>query len=67
MRDFLLLARPVPENRESVNVDEVAEEVVENIKLSNEWKEGIKLNQNIFQVKTQPLPIKNKSGKLFKI
>lgn len=47
VRDFLLLARPVPVDREPVNVDEVAEEVVENIKLSNEWKEGIHLINNI--------------------
>ncbi len=43
VRDFLLLARPVPEVREQVNVDEVAEEVMENIKMSNEWTEDIKI------------------------
>ena len=43
VRDFLLLARPVPEVREHVNVDEVAEEVIENIKMSNEWTEDIKI------------------------
>ncbi len=43
VRDFLLLARPVPESREPVNVDEVAEEVVENLQMSNEWTEGIKI------------------------
>ncbi len=43
VRDFLMLARPVPATRENVDVDEVAEEVVENIKMSNEWKEGISL------------------------
>jgi two-component system, NtrC family, sensor histidine kinase PilS len=43
VRDFLLLARPVPEARESINVDEVAGEVVESIKMSNEWTEDIKI------------------------
>jgi two-component system sensor histidine kinase PilS (NtrC family) len=43
VRDFLLLARPVPEVREQVNVDEVAEEVIENIKMLNEWTEDIKI------------------------
>ncbi len=43
VRDFLLLARPVPEAREPVNVDEVADEVVENIKMSKEWTEDIKI------------------------
>jgi two-component system sensor histidine kinase PilS (NtrC family) len=43
VRDFLLLARPVPEVREQVNVDEVAEEVMENIKMLNEWTEDIKI------------------------
>ena len=36
VRDFLLLARPIPVSRELVDVNEVAEEVLENIKLSNE-------------------------------
>ena len=43
VRDFLLLARPVPEVREQINVDEVAEEVIENIKMLNEWTEDIKI------------------------
>lgn len=43
VRDFLLLARPVPEVREHVNVDEVAEEVIENIKMLNEWTDNIKI------------------------
>lgn len=46
VRDFLMLARPVPATREPVDVDEVAEEVVENIKMSNEWKEGVNLVKN---------------------
>lgn len=41
VRDFLMLARPVPENREPVPVDEVLDEVVENIKMSDEWTENI--------------------------
>ncbi|MEE9911143.1 MAG: PAS domain S-box protein [Deltaproteobacteria bacterium] len=43
VRDFLLLARPVPVTRESVSVDEVAEEVAENLKMLNEWPEDIKI------------------------
>jgi two-component system, NtrC family, sensor histidine kinase PilS len=43
VRDFLMLARPVPEVRENVNVDEVAEEVLENIKMSDEWMEDINI------------------------
>ena len=43
VRDFLLLARPVPQIREPVSLPEIAEEVIENIRLSNEWTEGIKI------------------------
>ncbi len=43
VRDFLLLARPVPEIRELVNVDDIAEEVMENIKISKEWTEDIRI------------------------
>jgi two-component system sensor histidine kinase PilS (NtrC family) len=43
VRDFLLLARPVPDAREAVNINEIAEEVVENIKMSGEWTEDIKI------------------------
>lgn len=45
VRDFLLLARPVPETREPVNVDEVADEVLENTKMSNERARKIKINK----------------------
>ena len=48
VRDFLLLARPVPEAREPVNVDEVADEVVENMKMSKEWSEDIKVVKKYF-------------------
>ena len=43
VRDFLMLARPVPETREPINVNEVIEDVVESIKISNEWTEDIKI------------------------
>jgi len=43
VRDFLLLARPVPDAREAVNINEIAEEVMENIKMSGEWTEDIKI------------------------
>ena len=43
VRDFLMLARPVPEAKEPVNVADIAEEVIENIKMSNEWTGDIKI------------------------
>jgi two-component system sensor histidine kinase PilS (NtrC family) len=43
VRDFLLLARPVPDVRELVNVDEIAEEVIETIKLSSDWTDEVKI------------------------
>ena len=47
VRDFLLLARPVPESREYVNVNEVVDEVLENIKMSVEWKQDIKCVKSV--------------------
>jgi two-component system sensor histidine kinase PilS (NtrC family) len=41
VRDFLLLARPLPEIRESVCVDEVADEILEQIKMSKDWNPGV--------------------------
>ncbi len=43
VRDFLLLARPIPLSRELVDVNIVAEEVLENMKLSSEWSSKIKI------------------------
>jgi len=43
VRDFLLLARPIPTSRELVNLNEVAEEVLENIKLNDDWTSAIKI------------------------
>ena len=43
VRDFLLLARPIPLSRELVDVNMVAEEVLENMKLSSEWSSKIKI------------------------
>lgn len=45
VRDFLMLSRPVPEARESVDVDEVAGEVLENLKIANEWPQDIMLSR----------------------
>ncbi|HPD55713.1 MAG TPA: ATP-binding protein [Smithellaceae bacterium] len=45
VRDFLLLARPLPTTREMVKVNDVIEEVVENVKLSKDWSDNIKINQ----------------------
>jgi two-component system sensor histidine kinase PilS (NtrC family) len=46
-RDFLLLARSVPASRESVDLKEVIEEVLEHIKLSPEWKDEIRVEKKI--------------------
>ena len=43
VRDFLLLACPVPISRELVDINEIAEEVLENMKLSNEWSNEVKI------------------------
>ena len=43
VRDFLLLARPIPTSRESVDLNEVVEEVLENIKLTDDWTSAIKI------------------------
>jgi two-component system sensor histidine kinase PilS (NtrC family) len=43
VRDFLLLARPIPTSRELVDLNEVAEEVLENIKLNDDWTSAIKI------------------------
>jgi two-component system sensor histidine kinase PilS (NtrC family) len=44
VHDFLLLARPIPVTRELIAVNEIMEDVLENIKLSNEWRDGISVN-----------------------
>lgn len=43
VRDFLLLARPIPETREIVDVDDIVEEILEQIKMSMDWKPGIRV------------------------
>ena len=43
VRDFLLLARPLPETRESVCVDDMVDEIMEQIKMSKDWKPGIRV------------------------
>ena len=47
VRDFLLLARPVPEARQSIRLNDVAEEVVESVKMSADWTEDIRLEKKI--------------------
>jgi two-component system sensor histidine kinase PilS (NtrC family) len=47
VRDFLLLARPLPPTREMVRVNDVIEEVIENVKLSKDWTDGIKINKKL--------------------
>jgi two-component system sensor histidine kinase PilS (NtrC family) len=43
VRDFLLLARSVPVKRELVNINEIADDVIENMKLSPFWSDNIKV------------------------
>ncbi len=43
VRDFLSLARPVPASRELVDLNEVIEEVLENIKVNKNWTNKIKI------------------------
>lgn len=45
VRNFLLLARSVPASREMVDVNEIFEETLENMKLSNKWNEKIKIKK----------------------
>ena len=44
VRDFLVLARPIPVIRELVNVNEIAVDVLENIKLSKDWTDKIEIS-----------------------
>jgi two-component system sensor histidine kinase PilS (NtrC family) len=43
VRDFLLLARSIPTSRELIDLIEVVEEVLENIKLTDDWTSAIKI------------------------
>jgi two-component system sensor histidine kinase PilS (NtrC family) len=43
VRDFLALACPIPISRELVDINKIAEEVLENIKLSNDWSNAVKI------------------------
>ncbi|MGV8059218.1 MAG: ATP-binding protein [Smithellaceae bacterium] len=47
VRDFLLLARPIPAIRELVDVNDTALEVLENIKLSKDWTSQIEINYSL--------------------
>ncbi|MFA5322542.1 MAG: ATP-binding protein [Smithella sp.] len=47
VRNFLLLARSVPSSREPVDINEVVVEILENLRLSKEWDDKIKIN-NMF-------------------
>jgi two-component system sensor histidine kinase PilS (NtrC family) len=46
VRDFLMLARPIPVSRQVIDIVDVVEEVVENIRMSGDWKEGVDLKRN---------------------
>ena len=53
VRDFLLLARPLPITREMVDIEEVVEEAIENLKLSKDWSRHIKIKKVFYhQIKT---------------
>jgi len=45
VRDFLLLARPIPEKRESVNVNHIADEILESTKMANQQKKNVKMTK----------------------
>ncbi|HNS57225.1 MAG TPA: ATP-binding protein [Smithellaceae bacterium] len=44
VRDFLLLAKPIPVVREVIDVNETAVDVLENMKLSKDWTNDIKID-----------------------
>jgi two-component system sensor histidine kinase PilS (NtrC family) len=44
VHDFLLLARPIPATRDLIAINEIMEDVLENIKLSHEWRDSITVN-----------------------
>ncbi len=43
VRDFLLLARPIPVTRELLDINEITVDVLENIKLSRDWTNKIEI------------------------
>lgn len=45
VRDFLSLARPVPVTRELVDLNEMVEEVLEQIKVNKDWTDQIKITK----------------------
>jgi two-component system, NtrC family, sensor histidine kinase PilS len=47
VRDFLLLARPIPETRELVDINETTADVLENIKLSRDWTSEIAIHSTL--------------------
>lgn len=46
VRNFLLLARSVPESRELVQLNVVIEEILEHLKLSKDWNEKVEIREN---------------------
>jgi two-component system sensor histidine kinase PilS (NtrC family) len=44
VRDFLLLARPIPVTHEIVDINAIAQEVLENTKLSRDWTDKIEVS-----------------------
>ncbi len=49
VRDFLLLAKPIPVVREAVDINETITDVLENIKLSRDWTNEIKISCSLDQ------------------
>lgn len=43
VRDFLLLARPVPESRQSVDIGKIVQDSIENIKIARDWNDAVKV------------------------
>ncbi len=44
VRDFLLLARPIPLNSEMVDINSIISDILESLKLSADWMADIKIN-----------------------
>lgn len=44
--DFLLLARPVPGRREIVSINTIVEDMLEQIKMSNDWRQEINVTKS---------------------
>jgi len=49
VRDFLMLARPIPITRELVDLNEIIDEILESSKLTPDWTDKIMINKSLTQ------------------